>query len=137
MRPNKEVFNAELYVIGEEPEIALRNSRVECEASRYWSELRWTRIDIWSDSQVAIKRLHNTAHDPGQWFVRPIIRRIQQLVKRGTALEIHWLLGHMCINRNEKADEADKEATERIGTRMGQEMFASHAHVRRTISEKK
>lgn len=43
---NKEVFNTELYLIGEAVEIALKNRRVGCEASRQQAEPRWTRIYI-------------------------------------------------------------------------------------------
>lgn len=63
---NKEMFDAELYAIGEALKIALRNGRTGREPSRMPSEPPWTRINIWADSQVTIKRLQHNAPSPGQ-----------------------------------------------------------------------
>lgn len=54
---NKEVFDAELNGIEVALEIVLQGGRTRHETSRLQREPPWTRIYIWEDSQVAIKRL--------------------------------------------------------------------------------
>lgn len=51
--------------------------------------------------------------------------------------EIYWVLGHMGVKRNEKTDEAVKEATEKAGTPGCRKRFALLALVGRMISERK
>lgn len=48
-----------------------------------------------------------------------------------------WVPGHMCVEGNEKADEAAKERAERTGIGRCQEHFAWLAHVGRAISQQK
>lgn len=57
------------------------------------------------------------------------------MMRRGTAVKIHWISGYMGVKRNEKVDEAAKEVAEKSGTRRGPERFASLTHVNRTITE--
>lgn len=51
-------------------------------------------------------RLQNTSHGQGQSLARCIIGREQQLVECGIAVEVHWVLDHMGVKGNERADEA-------------------------------
>lgn len=44
------MFDAELYMIGEALEIALKNGQAENKASRQLSRLRWKRVYVWADS---------------------------------------------------------------------------------------
>lgn len=53
---------------------------------------------------------------PEQWLARCIIKRAQQLMEHGTALEINWVPGHMEVEGNEKTDKRAKEAPEKAGT---------------------
>lgn len=137
MGSNKEVFDTELFSVGEAPDIALKSGRVGNEASRERSGPRCTRIHIWADSQVVIKRLQNTAPSPGQWLASRIIRITHQLVEQRTAVEIHWVPGHMSFEGNEKTDKMFKEVEESTGTRRCLERLASLAYVRRPISGRK
>lgn len=72
---NNEVFNAELYVIWEVAEIALKNGQVRRKARRQRAESHWTQIHIWVDSQAAIKRLQHNALGLGQWLAKRIMKR--------------------------------------------------------------
>lgn len=86
---NKEVFNAELYTMGDALEIALKNRRVRQGASIKQAEPGWKKIYIWADSQVTIKRLQHTSPSPGEWLARRIIEKTQLVLEQGTAVEIH------------------------------------------------
>lgn len=108
---------------------------MEREASREQTEPHWTKIHIWTDFQATIKRLQYTALSSEQWLARRIIRRAQQLLEHGTAVEIYWVQGHMCVEGNEKADEAVKEAIEKAGTRRFLEQLVSLTHIGHPITE--
>lgn len=51
-------------------------------------------------------------------------------------VEILWVPRHMSIERNQNADEAANQATEKAGTQRCTERFASFVHVGCTISER-
>lgn len=113
----------------------METGRMECEAHRQQIEQIWTRIHIWVDSKEAIKRLQYTNLGLGQWLARCIIKRAEQLRQRGTAVEIHLILGHIDIEENRKLDKAAKEAAEKAGIQGYPERLASLPHVERTITE--
>lgn len=71
------------------------------------------------------------------WIARCIIRRTQQLVEHGKAVEIYWVSGHMSVEGNKKADKAAKEAAEKTGIGKCPERLASLAHVSYMISQRK
>lgn len=126
---NKEVFEAELYAMGDTMKIALQESRMGREASREQREPPRKKIHIWVDSQAAIRQLQHTDSGPEQRLARRIIGRSQQLMERGTEVEIYWVPGHMGVEGTEKANEAAKETAERVGTQRCLEQFFSFTHV--------
>lgn len=54
-----------------------------------------------------------------------------------TEVEIHWISGHMSVERNKKADETAKLAMEKASRQRDRERFTLLIHVRHTISEMK
>lgn len=58
-----------------------------------------------------------------------IIGRVQQLKERRTDVEIHWVLGHMSVKRNEKSDKVAKEVVEKADIQRCTERFISLTYV--------
>lgn len=113
---NKELFDAELYVIGESLSITKRVRRMRQKGASQSATTQWIKIHIWVDSQSAIKQLQYIPLRPGQCLERCIKARTQQLVEQGVAVESHSVSGQMDIEGNEKADEAAKAVAETSST---------------------
>lgn len=137
LRTNKEVFNMELYVIGKALSIALNCGQTGQGRASQGTATRWTKIYLWADLRVAIAQLPHTAPGPGQWLVRRIIARAQQLAERGVALEIHWVPGHMSVKGIGSYNEVAKIVAVYRGIREYPEWFTSLAHIRRLVTERK
>lgn len=63
--------------------------------------------------------------------------KVQQLIKSGMAVEIHWALKHVGVEENEKTYDVGKESMERAGTRRCSEEFALLALIQRAIIERR
>ncbi|CDU24567.1 related to reverse transcriptase [Sporisorium scitamineum] len=75
----------------------------------------WKRIDILSDSQVALHRLSagytNDRTKPGQFLVRQVRRCIGELrAQRYVMIKFWWIPGHQDIELHDEADAAAKLA---------------------------
>jgi hypothetical protein len=60
-------------------------------------------VAVISNSQAAIRRMAHLEPGPGLRLPRRINRIAQNLLPHGIATEIHWVLGHSSIPRNDKA----------------------------------
>lgn len=137
MVTNKEILDAELYAIGDRLAIALHGAQTGRKTSRQLKHPLWTKINIWADSQVAIRRLQHMDPGPGQWLARYINGRAQQLMEYTTEVEIYWVPEPISVEWNRKANKAAKESAERACTRRCPEKFASLAHISRKVTERK
>lgn len=69
----------ELHSIAEKLEIILEEGQNGRERSFQKAIPRWTKVHVWTDSQVPIARLKHKALGPEQWLARRIIVRAQHL----------------------------------------------------------
>jgi hypothetical protein len=60
-------------------------------------------VAVISDSQGAIQRMGQLQLDPGQRLMRWISQRVQVLLARGIASEIHWVPEYSVISGNVNA----------------------------------
>ena len=122
---NKEVFDAELFAIGQALEEL--NSRGE----------RDKRYTIFSDSQAAISRIQHDRTGPGQTLAIRAIASTEAIVMRGNMVTIRWVASHAGITGNELADRTAKLAAEGRMEEAGQEYLreASLSHLTRTTTE--
>ncbi len=74
-------------------------------------EYRPGRVFICVNNQASICAIGNPSSKSGQHIVQRIVEEIQKLRKSEYVIELHWILAHMGIVRNELADKAAKEAT--------------------------
>ncbi|KAI9035703.1 ribonuclease H family protein [Aspergillus affinis] len=92
----------------------------ELDSTVYVGELEGTRmaldrakpipITVFSDSQTAIQTVRNPGRPSGQYALRAIYERIRTL--RSESLEdakLRWILAHIGVKGNERADKAAKE----------------------------
>ena len=61
-------------------------------------------VAVFSDSQATIRQVAHVEQGPGQRLARGINTRAQSLLTDSITTEIHWVLGHSRIPRNEHAD---------------------------------
>ena len=122
---NKEVFDAELFAIGQ----ALEELDSRGESSR--------RYTIFSDSQAAISRVQHDRTGPGQALAIKAIATANSITTRGNKIAIRWTPSHMGITGNELADKTAKWAAEGRSEEASQEYLkeASLSHLTRTTTE--
>lgn len=103
--PRSEISNneAELIALGLAIRLFINNQE---------SNPNLRNLSIFSDSQSAIKALHETTQSkPNQYIVRCLKSLIQQ-APIPINLNLYWVPGHEAIELNEKADEEAKEAAQ-------------------------
>ena len=86
---NKEVFDAELFAIGQ----ALEEFEGRKESNREYT--------IFSDSQAAISRIQHDRTGPGQSLAVRAIAAASSIATRGNRITIRWTPSHMGITGNE------------------------------------
>jgi len=126
-----EVYDAELWAIG----LALRESVRK--RDRLWTH-GVTKVAVFSDSQVAIRRTEHLQPGPGQPLARWINQSARTLHEGGIKTEIHWVPGHTGIPGNEEADRQANLA--RKGRRAGtvrERVYTSAVNRTRRILEAK
>jgi len=109
------------------------------------------RVTIFTDAQVAIRRIASEEPGPGQKYTLQARKPVTVLrkVRPGITTEIRWRLVHKGVAENEKDDEWAKLAGEEPDTRgmewlscsnqpgtRGMPLPRSLAHLKREISEK-
>jgi len=97
-----------------------------------------TKVAVFSDSQVSIRRTEHLAPGPGQPLARWINQSVRTLREAGIETEIHCVPGHTGIPGNEEADRQANLAREgrRSGT-VREQVYTSAANRSRRISEAK
>jgi len=109
------------------------------------------RVTIFTDAQVAIRRIASEETGPGQKYAIEARRHIATLRRAhpGIVIEIRWCPAHKGVPGNEKADEWAKLAAEepnargvewlqnQDGSPRSMPLPRSLAHLKREISEKK
>jgi len=100
------------------------------------------QVTIFTDAQVAIRRMASDEPGPGQKNAIQARRHIATLRKArpDITIEIRWCPAHKGIAGNEQADEWAKIAAEKPGTRGVQHRVPlprSLANLKREVSEKK
>lgn len=101
---NKEVFDAELYTVGEALSISLKGRLTGQGRASYQTTTRSTNIHIWADLRAVISRLQHTAPGPDQLLENHIIAKSHWLEEREVKVEIHWVPDHMGLKGNERVD---------------------------------
>ena len=122
---NKEVFDAELFAIGQ----ALEELNSRNESGR--------RYTIFSDSQAAISRVQHDRTGPGQALAVKAITTTEALTARGNVVTLRWTPSHAGISGNERVDRTAKRAAEGREEEACQEYLreASLSHLTRTTTE--
>ena len=70
------------------------------------------KVWIFSNNQVAIKRLKKSKLKAGQYYVQSIKNWTKKFQDIAIQLHLKWVPGHMNIKENELADKAAKKRTE-------------------------
>ncbi len=100
------IFEAELFAISAALDAVVEST----------SDIRWRRVDIFSDSQHALRRLQTPwNHDwtTGQHLHQRILASAQQLVaSSGTQIHLWWIPGHSETDGNDEADRVAKAAAQ-------------------------
>ena len=100
----KEIFNAELFTILEAFKIAIKVRRKN----------NYISLTIFSDSQTAILRILKDKLSPRQTLAVEIIRIAKMIIDKGVKVFIRWVLSHINIKGNEKADFLAKKAVNQL-----------------------
>jgi ribonuclease HI len=106
-----QAYDAELWAVG----LALRESVRKRDTPQTYGV---TKVAVFSDSQVAIRRMEHLEPWPGQTLARWINQSARTLREAGIETEIHWVPEHTGIPGNEEADRQANLAREgrRAGT---------------------
>ena len=116
------VFDAELFAIEKAFKIAWENKQLNID-----------KVWIFSNSQVAIKRLKNTSLKAGQYYIQTIRKWAKKFQNIAIQLQLEWVPGHMNIKGNELADKAAKKETKL--QYITSKSYISLAFIKRKIKE--
>ena len=122
---NKEVFDAEVFAIGQALQVLDRRG----EENR--------RYTIFSDSQAALSRIQHDRTGPGQALAIKAITTSRAITGRGCTIHLRWTPSHVGLEGNERADQAAREAAEEMEERaeMAYLNEASLSHLTRVTTE--
>jgi len=106
MGNNQEAYDAECAALAHALELAAQRSSTP------------ERVTIFSDVQVAIRRMASDEPCPGQQYALQVRKHITRLrsARRGIVTEIRWCPAHKEVIGNEKADEWAKIAAAQPNT---------------------
>ena len=71
-----------------------------------------SHIHIWTDIQAAISSIDSPRCPSGQYILKNIVAKLDDLALRHIKVTIRWIPAHTGIPDNERADETAKAATE-------------------------
>ena len=117
------VFDAELFAIEKAFEIAFNNRQLNTE-----------KVQIFSDSQAAIKRLKNSSLKPGQYYIQSIRKWAEKFQNNNIQMQLEWVPEHMNIKENELADKAIKKETKLQRTAIESYIFIAYIKKKLKIS---
>jgi len=90
-------------------------------------------VEIFSDSQAALRRVRQLGDGPGQAMVQQIHQLERSLADQGVEIRYFWVPSHEGVPGNEAADRAAKQAAD---DRMDLLQYTTLAHLNRQISER-
>jgi ribonuclease HI len=125
---NKEIFDAELFALGE----AVKHAAREAEDAR--------NITIFTDSQATLTRIQDDTEGPGQALTRRIIAWEKEIIDSGREIEYRWCPGHAGVPGNEEADQTAKSAAAKntatlSDTEIEMAKWASISHLHRQSTD--
>ena len=122
---NKEVFDAEVYAIGQALEILRERDE------------RDTEYTIFSDSQAALSRIQHDRTGPGQARAIQAIAAAEAITSRGNTVTLRWTPSHVGIEGNERVDNMAKRAASEEEDRANPQYLreASLSHLTRVTTE--
>ena len=125
MGKNKEVFDAEVFAVGQALQVLNRRG----EEGREYT--------IFSDSQAALTRVQHDRTGPGQGLAIEAITTARAITDRGNKISLRWTPSHEGIEGNEVADSMAKRAAEEREGRAepGYLNEASLSHLTRVTTE--
>ena len=92
------VFDAELFAIEKAFEIAFNNRQLNTE-----------KVWIFSDNQIAIKKLKNSSLKSDQYYIQAIRKWAEKFQNYNIQMQLKWVSEHMNIKENELADRIAKK----------------------------
>ena len=92
-------------------------------------------MEVFCDSQAAIRQAAHLEPGPRQRLARRINRRARSLLAHGIATEIHWVPGHSSIRGNEEADRQANLARDASGSTVIERPYTWASNRARRISD--
>ena len=68
------------------------------------------KLNIYTDSQAAIRAVAQPGTQSGQYILRDIVKKVDQLGTKDISISIHWIAAHKDVEGNKLADQAAKQA---------------------------